>query len=57
MIRRIKNVVRDFLKKMHRVEQTCILPTDDNVEVFVVILPHNPIEILDGRGISQVFGT
>jgi len=50
MIRRIKNVVRDFLKKMHRVEQTCILPTDDNVEVCVVILPQNPIKNFGWEG-------
>jgi len=43
-----------LLKKMHRVEQACI-PADDNVDICVVNLQQNPIEILDGRGISQLF--
>ncbi len=43
-----------LLKKMHRVEQACI-PIDDNVDLCVVNLQQKPIEILDGRGISQLF--
>jgi hypothetical protein len=39
---------------MHRVEHACIL-IDDNVDEYVVNLQQKPIEILDGRGISQLF--